>query len=63
MYVDPKSVELGHMPDHEFWYERNRAEALGWTQAQFNDYMNNPEFYAWQNIHENRIHLHESKHL
>ncbi len=32
------------------------------TQSEFNDYMNNPEFYAWQDMHENRSHEHESKH-
>lgn len=61
-WVDVDKVELGHRSSHEFWFERNRCEALGMTQAEFNEYMNNPEFYAWKDIHDNRSHALEDKH-
>lgn len=61
-WIDPASIDLGHVPPHEFWYEREKAEAQGMTQAEFNDYMNNPTFYAWQDMHENRARIHEDKH-
>ena len=60
-WVDEGNVELAHMPDNEYWRERNWAESQGMTQAEFNDYMNNPDFYAWQDIHDNRSHKYESK--
>ena len=41
---------------------RNKAEAKGMTQAQFNDYMNNSKYYAWQEAHSNRSRLLENKH-
>ena len=47
IWVDPSNVELGHTTGNEFAYYRDMAESQGWTQAQFNDFMNNPEFYAW----------------
>lgn len=59
MYVDQDKVELGHKPDYEFWRMRDMAESQNWTQSEFNDYMNNPDFYAWQDIHSNRSHAHE----
>ena len=59
MYVDSNKVELGHRPEKEFWKMRNLAESQNMTQAEFNDYMNNPDFYAWQDIHSNRSHIHE----
>ena len=61
-WVSKDNVELCHRPDFEYWYLRNWAESQGMTQAQFNDYMNNAKFYAWQDIHENRSHVKESKH-
>ena len=61
-WVAPANVELGHRKDDEFWYLRNVAEAKGLTQAEFNDYMNNPDFYAWQDVITNRNHSIESKH-
>ena len=51
-YIDPNTLEIidgtpdiGHVYGHEYWRERDMAESLGWTQSQFNDYMNNPAFY------------------
>ena len=46
-WADPNNVELGHVKGHEFWYERDRAESKGWTQSQFNEYMNDSSFYVW----------------
>ncbi|MGN0386181.1 MAG: GH-E family nuclease [Lachnospiraceae bacterium] len=62
MWVDPSNVELGHTTGHEFAFYRDMAESQGWTQAQFNDFMNNPKFYAWQDIYSNRSHMFEAKH-
>ena len=61
-WVDPDKVELGHRPDYEFWYMRKQSEAKKLTQAEFNDLMNNPDFYAWQEIHSNRSRVYENKH-
>lgn len=55
------NVELGHTKGNEFWRLRDMAEAQGWTQAEFNDFMNNPKFYGWQDIKSNRSHKHELK--
>ena len=60
-WVDPSNVELGHKTGKEFPYLRDWAESQGMTQSQFNDFMNNPEFYAWQNISSNRSHMFEAK--
>lgn len=62
MWVDPRNVELGHTTGHEFAFYRDWAESQGWTQSQFNDFMNNPKFYAWQDIYSNRSHMYEAKH-
>ena len=61
-WVDPSEVELGHIKGNEFWYWRNWAERHGMTQADFNDFMNNPDFYAWQDIICNRSHQFEDSH-
>lgn len=61
-WVSPDNVELGHRTDYEYWYMRNLAESQGMTQNQFNDFMNNWELYAWQDMHENRSHKKENKH-
>ena len=53
--------DKGHVFGHEFWRERNQAEALGWTQSQFNEYMNNPEFYQFETPELNRNHSREMK--
>lgn len=42
--------DLGHVSGHEFWRERDKAMSLGWSQKQFNDYMNNPKFYQIEAI-------------
>ena len=58
--VDLNKIELGHRPSIEFGKMRNSAESQNMTQAEFNDYMNNPDFYAWQEIHSNRSHVFET---
>ena len=58
-WVDPSNVELGHKQGYEFWRMRDWAEAQGMTQAEFNDFMNNSDFYGWQDISSNRSHAYE----
>ncbi|WP_034226015.1 GH-E family nuclease, partial [Lachnobacterium bovis] len=50
---------MGHRQGYEFWRMRDRAEAQGMTQAEFSDFMNNSDFYAWQDITSNRSHAFE----
>jgi hypothetical protein len=51
--------DFGHKPGHEFWREVEKAEKEGLTQEQFNNRMNNPDFYQIESPHENRSHSHE----
>ena len=51
--------DLGHKAGHEHWREAERAEQEGLTQEEFNDRMNNPDFYQIEDLHENRSHAHE----
>ncbi len=51
--------DLGHVTGHEFWREKKMAMEKGWTQKQFNDYMNNPDFYRIEDPHLNRSHKFE----
>ena len=51
--------DLGHEFGHEFWRERDMAMSKGWTQKQFNDYMNNPTFYRIEDPLVNRSHKFE----
>ena len=37
------------------------AEAKGMTQKEFNDYMNNPDFYQIEDSYNNRSHKYEKK--
>ena len=61
-WVNPSNVELGHTTGNEYWYWRNWAESQGMTQSQFNEFMNNPDFYRWQDITSNRSHIYEDPH-
>ena len=61
-WVNPSNVELGHTTGNEYWYWRNWAESQGMTQSQFNEFMNNPDFYRWQDIISNRSHIYEDPH-
>lgn len=60
--VPEDKVHLGHNPNYEFYHMRNIAESAGMTQAEFNDFMNNPKFYSWQYIPDNQSHVYEVKH-
>lgn len=67
-YLDPntgKPIEgtpdIGHKPGHEHWREAKRAYSEGLTQEQFNDRMNNPDFYQLEDPSSNRSHKFEDK--
>lgn len=51
--------DIGHKPGHEYWREAQKAFKAGLTQSEFNDYMNNPDFYQLENPHNNRSHQYE----
>ncbi len=53
------TYDLGHKAGHEHWREVERAEQEGLTQEEFNDRMNNPDYYQIEDPHENRSHAHE----
>jgi hypothetical protein len=54
--------DLGHKPGHEHWREAQKAEDEGLTQEEFNERMNNSDYYQIENPHENRSHAHEMSH-
>ena len=51
--------DLGHKAGFEFKKMKKEAMEKGWTQKQFNDYMNNPDFYQIELPHNNRSHRYE----
>lgn len=51
--------DLGHKAGNEYWREVEKAEKEGLSQEQFNDRMNNPDYYQIEDPHENRSHAHE----
>jgi len=51
--------DLGHIPGHEHRREVAKAEEEGLSQEEFNDRMNNPDYYQIEDPHENRSHAHE----
>ena len=53
------NYDLGHKPGHEHWREVERAQEEGLTQEEFNDRMNNPDYFQIEDPHENRSHAHE----
>lgn len=53
--------DLGHKAGHEHWREAENAEKEGLTQPEFNDRMNNPDYYQIEDPSENRSHKHEMK--
>ncbi|GKT27071.1 RHS repeat-associated core domain-containing protein [Acidovorax sp. SUPP3334] len=53
------AYHLGHKPGHEFWREKLAAEKKCMTQAKFNDYMNNAQFYQIEDPKLNMSHKHE----
>ena len=67
-YLDPntgKPIEgkpdIGHKPGHEHWREAKKAFDEGLTQKQFNDRMNNPDYYQLEDPSNNRSHKFEDK--
>ena len=66
--IDPNTLlpiegkpDLGHKHGHEFWREKQKAEAEGLTQAEFNDRMNNPDLYQLEDPSSNQCHRYELK--
>ena len=53
--------DIGHIKGHEYWRERDMAESLGWSQSQFNDYMNRSDWYQYELPSNNRSHKFEMK--
>ena len=51
--------DLGHKAGHEHWREVEQAEKKGLTQEEFNERMNNPDYFQIEDPHENRSHSHE----
>ena len=56
--IDGK-YDLGHKAGHEHWREAGKAEQEGLSQQDFNDRMNNPDYFQIEDPHENRSHMHE----
>ncbi|MCQ2022822.1 type IV secretion protein Rhs (plasmid) [Clostridium butyricum] len=54
-------MDIGHTNGYEYARCRDAAESLGWNQRQFNDYMNNPNFYQWEDHASNISHAYENK--
>jgi len=51
--------DLGHKHGHEHKREMQKAEAEGLSQEEFNDRMNNPDYYQIEDPSENRSRRHE----
>ena len=56
-------LHIGHQPGKEYWRCRDAAESLGWSQSQFNDYMNHDpkNFYQFESHESNISHRYEDK--
>ena len=55
------AYHLGHKRGHEFWRKKAKAEAKCMSQEDFNDYMNNADFYQIEDPKSNMSHQHEDK--
>ena len=44
--------DLGHVSGHEHWREVEQAEKEGLTQQEFNERMNNPDYFQIEDPHE-----------
>ena len=53
--------DFGHGYGHEYRLEAQKAEEEGLTQEEFNDRMNNPDYYRIEDPHNNRSHEFECK--
>jgi RHS repeat-associated protein len=51
--------DVGHKHGYEFRREKAKAEAEGLGQKDFNDRMNNPDYYQLEDPSSNRSHRHE----
>lgn len=67
-YLDPNTgkpidgkPDIGHKPGHEHWREAKKAFDEGLTQKEFNDRMNNPDYYQLEDPSNNRSHKFEDK--
>jgi len=67
-FIDPNTgmviegkYDLGHKPGNEFWREKAKAQSEGLTQKQFNDRMNNSDYYQIESPSSNRSHKYEKK--
>lgn len=65
-FIDPNTrrpidgpYDLGHKPGREYWRLREYAISQNMTQAQFNNYVNNPDFYQIESPPSNRSHRYE----
>ncbi|QHI74021.1 HNH/endo VII family nuclease [Aminipila terrae] len=65
-FIDPNTgmpiegkYDLGHKPGNEFWREKAKAQSEGLTQKEFNDRMNNPDYYQIEDPISNRSHKYE----
>jgi hypothetical protein len=66
--IDPNTGEiidgkpdLGHTHGNEFWRAKRDAESEGLTQKEFNERMNNPDFYQLEDPRSNRSHRYEKR--
>ena len=67
-FIDPNTFEpidgpydLGHVLGHEYWREAAQGQAEGLTQQEFNNRMNNPDYYQIENSFSNQSHRFEMK--
>jgi len=67
-FIDPNTFEviegkydLGHKTGNEFRSEKAMAQREGLTQKQFNDRMNNPDYYQIESPSSNRSRIFEKK--
>jgi len=64
--IDPNSgipfdgpADLGHVPGFELWKMKALAAQNGLTQQEFNELMQDPDFYQYENPATNRSHCFE----
>ena len=55
-------LDIGHKKDWEFWRTRNAAENLGWTQAQYDEFMTHDliDHYQYEDHKINISHVNEN---
>lgn len=56
-----EQMDIGHKQGFEAWRCRKAAEELGWNQSQYNEFMNNPDFYQYESHTGNISHAGEEK--